>query len=157
VAIYANGQKLGYIPDNNWLDMYHDFIKRDEPVIAIVRQKSAKEKPIMRLSFCKKRVSLKEYMDRNTQGKTYKLTGKDTEYAAPEVGEICMLDWAYEKEQYNVLDSSGNPIGKMPKKFLDDNDIDGDELKHPEKLDVFVVENSMDDNSKPIIKVIVYE
>lgn len=118
IQLWSNNQMLGYVFRGRLQDILHDFIKRDEPVYAMVFSVNPQEQKVTYS------VAFYRHPEPKFLGK-HLATGRLTASAGEEaqenitlcdVGDELSVDYDYEKERYEVSSTMGY-VGCLPKKL----------------------------------------
>ena len=139
ICVKQKDNCIGYLPKNRLSGMVRDWDKSGDPYLAyIANYDDEGENVEIFLIFYSN--LLEKFMKKNKEAKLVKLTGKPEEFASPEKGKKCEVEYDYEKEKYYVsLDSM--MIGWLPAVALKYAESKGIE---PTDLDVIIADIEYD-------------
>lgn len=128
VAVYLDGERIGYVYKGSTQDMVNDWLKRDEPVLGhLSRILPDVNKVTYMIGFYKSEESFssKKYAVTKTAKKDYTDVKRADNLLSCDNGDSVRIDYDLESGSYIVTSEDGSELGEMPAKFTEDvSDLD---------------------------------
>lgn len=114
IELLHNGEVFALIADSRKRDMLKDWIKRDDPYTAILRDPGN----LVTLAFYRDKRKGNEHREQSVVALTsYKSATKQETLSLLEVGDEVDLEEDSEHDDTVIVSYIGDPIGKLPKKY----------------------------------------
>ena len=123
VAVYLDGDKIGYVYKGCTQDMVNDWLKRDEPVLGhLSRILPDENKVTYMIGFYKSEESFttKKYAVTKTAKKDYTDIKRADNLLSCDDGDNVRIDYDLESGSYIISAWDGSELGEMPAKFAED-------------------------------------